>query len=161
MFLCLSVIQLILWEMFVLELKCFPGTTFVGRFAATCARSSGRVARRCAVGEKNKSRWYPLQRERGLNGVGVVAREEAGLALVMRQPLPAFSTATAKTKIASCVTNEPTLTYPPDLWQSVLPPSCGTRVAKDGPESAAVQLLSGHFPVWIVAVISLIPHYKH
>lgn len=47
-------------------------------------------------------------------------------------PLPAFSTATPKTKIASCVTNELTLTYPPDLWQSVLPPSSSTCVAGDG-----------------------------
>lgn len=48
-------------------------------------------------------------------------------------PLPAFSTATPKTKIASRVTNEPTLTYPSDLWQSVLPPSSSTCVAGDGP----------------------------
>lgn len=50
-----------------------------------------------------------------LNGRGGVARDDWVSAGNETAPLPAFSTATQKTNIASCVTNEPALTSPPDL----------------------------------------------
>lgn len=110
-------------------------TTFVRRFSATCERQFGRELPEGAVlWEKRTSPGYINFREKG----ALMGAEEWGVAREgwvstgnETAPLPAFSAATPKTEIASCVTNEPTLTYPPDLWQSVLPPSSRTCVAGD------------------------------
>lgn len=110
--------------------------TFVHRFAATCTiiRQSCQKVLCC----KRKEQVQVINfREKGalMRCVcvwGGVAREDWVSTGNETAPLPAFSTATPKTKIASCVTNEPTLTYPPDLWQSVLPPSSTAGGARDG-----------------------------
>lgn len=93
--------------------------------------------------EKRTSPGYINFREKGALMEERVARKDWVSTGNETAPLPAFSTATPKTKIASCVTNEPTLTYPPDLWQSVLPLSSSTCVPGDGTSKDNSWFLKG------------------